>query len=162
MQRTTWRDIVGGTGEAKSWTENRKTQVNVSVSVLRGEYAERRKKYDIIFRFSLKTEYNIVLNGISLNILGNMIIYSVWASPRNIHIRIPHVGSLSISVSLVLSHSLYPSIPLSLSLYIYIYIYTYIAAGRAARGPCSGPRGGTLWVARERHLGLTLTWGLTR
>jgi len=28
---------------------------------LRGEYAERRKKHDIIFRFSLKMEYNIVL-----------------------------------------------------------------------------------------------------
>jgi len=62
------------------------------VKVLRGEYAERRKKYDIIFRFSLKMVYNIVLNGISLNILWNMILYSIWASPRNIHIHIPHVG----------------------------------------------------------------------
>jgi len=32
------------------------------------------------------------INGISLNILGNLIFYFIWASPRNMHIRIPHVG----------------------------------------------------------------------
>jgi len=58
-----------------------------------GEYVERKKKKNIIFRFSLKMEYNIFSNGISLNILGNMILDSIWASRRNIHIRIPHVGS---------------------------------------------------------------------
>ena len=46
------------------------------VEFLRGKYAERRKIYEIIFRFSLKMEYHIVVNGISLNILGNVIIYS--------------------------------------------------------------------------------------
>jgi len=33
------------------------TKPHCSVVALRGEYAERRKKYDIIFRFSLKMEY---------------------------------------------------------------------------------------------------------
>jgi len=28
------------------------------------------------------------------NILGNMILYPIWASPRNMQIRIPHVGLL--------------------------------------------------------------------
>jgi len=30
------------------------------------------------------------------NILGNMILYSIWAYPKNMHIRIPHVGEKAV------------------------------------------------------------------
>jgi len=86
--------IYAHTHQEREPGERRFSFVNLErwAGTLRGEYAERSKKYDIIFRFNLKMEYNIVLNGISLNILGNMILYSIWASPRNIHFRIPHIG----------------------------------------------------------------------
>jgi len=64
---------------------------------LRGEYAERRK--NTILYSDLASKWNILepINGISLNILGYSMIFHLWASPRNIHIRIPHVGATHIS-----------------------------------------------------------------
>ena len=52
------------------------------------------KKKNTILYSDLASRWNILepINGIALNILGNMILYSIWASPRNIPIRIPHVG----------------------------------------------------------------------
>jgi len=54
----------------------------------------RSEEKNTILYSDLASKWNNLepINGISLNILGNMIVYSIWASPRDIHIRIPHVG----------------------------------------------------------------------
>jgi len=53
----------------------------------------RSEEKNTILYSDLASKRNILepINGISLNILGYMI-FHVWASPRNIYIRIPHVG----------------------------------------------------------------------
>ena len=53
----------------------------------------RSEEKNTILSSDLASKWNILepINGISLNILGNIILYSIWASPRNMHIRIPHV-----------------------------------------------------------------------
>jgi len=43
---------------------------------------------DLVYKWNILEP----INGLSLNILGNMILYPIWASPRNMHIRVPHVG----------------------------------------------------------------------
>jgi len=55
----------------------------------------RSEEKNTILYSDLASKWNILglINGISLNILGYSMIFHLWASPRNIHIRIPHVGA---------------------------------------------------------------------
>jgi len=55
----------------------------------------RSEEKNTILYSGLASKWNILepINGISLNLLGYSMIFHLWASPRNIHIRIPHVGS---------------------------------------------------------------------
>jgi len=65
-----------------------------------------------------------------------MILYSIWASPRNIHIRIPHLGWLcAVSAYAVCVYAVGVCYSARNAYVIYIYVHPLAPGEEGHRGP---------------------------